>query len=53
MATYTEEKHYEAGIEEENIKAEAELLEAAGAIRTWYEGSKEEGWTLFSEWEEL
>ncbi len=53
MATYTEKQQFEPGVEEEAIKAQAELLEAAGAIRTWYEGSKEDGWTLFSEWKEL
>lgn len=52
-ATFTTEEQFPRGTEEARVRREKELRIAAGAIRSSYEGSFNDGWLLRTEWNVL
>ncbi len=49
-STISTEETFPAGVPEARIEEERDLRIAAGAIRSEYSGSEEDGWILRTEW---
>lgn len=52
-ATFTSKENFSSEVTEKELKEEVRLRIKAGAIRSWYEKNKNQGWILYTEWNVL